>query len=343
MFKLTTIGVLFFCLACADTVTADRSEDSSPMLMSPVDEKGDLSTSVRFKGRLRWERPSESTLEGMFEFHTYFFEVRTPAEISLEITHLGSASGLNTSLFLYGPESLGGGIGPLLASDDDSGYGRLSMLAAVQIPQGGRYNVVVGTPDGQSYGHYRLVLSSEDEACFCEGVSCVTWPEDELSLLESALNQTMSELFEGEEGLFASCYRDVYKYEVTSPAANPTPRQAMDAIKPLVQQRNARSMGVETACLEDEACLQDLELLEEWTYLETSLPELERSLDMWGVNPDSFLAALDADGSFQLGSTLYSYFKGCQEHMSCVGTITYLLFDDPNILYAVDLGCFEGD
>jgi hypothetical protein len=85
--------------------------------------------------------------------------------VKLEVTHLGSSMGLDTGLFLYGPRQANGSWGTtLVAVDDDAGYGQLSKLGAVSLPQGGQYLAVVSTGSGAGK-QFRLQLDCLNGQC----------------------------------------------------------------------------------------------------------------------------------------------------------------------------------
>ncbi|HYO65287.1 MAG TPA: hypothetical protein VEU33_04335 [Archangium sp.] len=97
----------------------------------------------------------------------YSFKLQVPANslVSLEVTHLGSSTYLDTGLFVYGPKNAAGSHGTtVLAQDDDAGYGQLSKLASVPLAQGGEYLVVVSSGNG-SGKQFRLQTACAGGAC----------------------------------------------------------------------------------------------------------------------------------------------------------------------------------
>ncbi len=71
----------------------------------------------------------------------YVFYAAEGAKVGLEVTHGGSDNGLDTLLKVYGPRLADGTYPKTLASDDDSGYGKLSRIRDLQVSIGGFYLV----------------------------------------------------------------------------------------------------------------------------------------------------------------------------------------------------------
>jgi len=138
---------------CACTAEATTSDIVEP----PFDGKADLADSVTPKGALAYGEAVEGAFTSDLEFHAYTFAAVAAADVTLEVTHLGSSSTLDTTLFVFGPRDSEGGSGPRLATDNDSGYGKLSKVSVSTAGQG-TYTVVIGTADGLGRGHYRLEL-----------------------------------------------------------------------------------------------------------------------------------------------------------------------------------------
>jgi len=104
----------------------------------------------------------------------YVFYAGVDTKVSLEVTQAGSASGLDTKLVVYGPRLADGTYPKTLASDEDSGYGKLSKIKDLTITIPGFYLVetsfgAAATPaDGKKA---RLKLS-------CTGTCDSTLPID---------------------------------------------------------------------------------------------------------------------------------------------------------------------
>ena len=83
----------------------------------------------------------------------YVFFAAEGAKVTLEVTHGGSDNGLDTQLKLYGPRLADGTYPKTLASDDDSGYGKLSKIGNIEIAIGGFYLAELTTPTDATPNH----------------------------------------------------------------------------------------------------------------------------------------------------------------------------------------------
>lgn len=172
-------------IACAD-------EDRGPLVAPDLAEgKADAGDKVSRLGPLGLGEPGAVT--GRFtedlEFHGYELTVRPGANLHIEVTQKGSSRGLDTTLYVYGPRSASGAFGTTArAFDDDSGYGRLSLVKWLTIPEGGTLLVVVGTRDGRGRGNYRLEARCLNGACEPEPpVAASPCHEDFLSAIETCV------------------------------------------------------------------------------------------------------------------------------------------------------------
>jgi 5'-nucleotidase (lipoprotein e(P4) family) len=102
----------------------------------------------------------------------YVFYAAEDSDVTFEVTHGGSDMGLDTVLKLYGPRLQNGQYIKTFATDEDSGYGKLSRIKKFHIPVSGFYLIemsfgAAATPyDG---AHARLAFS-------CEGTCDTTDP-----------------------------------------------------------------------------------------------------------------------------------------------------------------------
>jgi hypothetical protein len=126
-----------------------------------VTVKGDLELADR--GGVLMAEATEDFTEDL-EYHGFELLTRGSSEIRIEVTHRGSASGLDTTLYVYGPQS-GSSYASRLAFDDDTGWGKLSRLDAFVPPETGNYLIVVGTYSGLGRGHYRLEVECVSGDC----------------------------------------------------------------------------------------------------------------------------------------------------------------------------------
>ena len=148
---------------CAEEPTA-RLEKGPPVEPLLAYGKADVAERVIHKGRLEQGLAVESTLSVDLEFHAYTLEVPEASALTLEVTHKGSTRGLDTTLFLFGPEDRGSYGDSAIAIDDDSGYGALSKLSDLRL-EAGRHLVVVGSADGTGRGRYRLLAECVEGSC----------------------------------------------------------------------------------------------------------------------------------------------------------------------------------
>jgi hypothetical protein len=136
-----------------DAVVPDLAGGKADVI-DQVDDLGDLQLGVGQPGAFTED----------LEFHGYHLSVRDGARLRVEITQLGTAKKLDTTLFVYGPGQ-GGSFGTeALAFDDDAGWGKQSRLTGLTL-EGGEYLVVVGTHDARGRGHYRLLATCENGDC----------------------------------------------------------------------------------------------------------------------------------------------------------------------------------
>ncbi|MFO0637430.1 MAG: proprotein convertase P-domain-containing protein [Nannocystaceae bacterium] len=119
-----------------------------------VDDRGALASATAAVGQFTED----------LAFDGYRLAVRDGARVRLEITRLGTAKTLDTTLFVYGPAHAGAFGEAAIAFDDDSGWGRQSRLTGVVL-EAGEYLVVVGTHDARGRGAYRLLATCENGEC----------------------------------------------------------------------------------------------------------------------------------------------------------------------------------
>jgi hypothetical protein len=178
-------GGLLFALAGAQAGCGEES--SGPVLQPDLAGKADVAGGVRQLGAVDFAKARVGTFSKDFQFDGYNFVVADGAKVKLEVTHTGTSSALDTTLFLYGPKTASGNYGSRIAQDDDAGWGKLSRLNDVSLPKG-QYLAVVGTKDGSGRGGYRLQLSCLSGVCGGETLklNTVTLPTDLADLVKTA-------------------------------------------------------------------------------------------------------------------------------------------------------------
>ncbi len=154
------------CLLLVSSVAFGCAAKGDVALPPIGDGKADISDRVPVLGPLALGGEVRGVIDEDLEFHGYTLEVRPGARVKLDITQLGSSRGIDTTLFVFGPANPAGAYGgEAIAFDDDSGWGQLSRLSHLDLDEGGRYLVVVGTFDGRGRGRYRLFASCESGEC----------------------------------------------------------------------------------------------------------------------------------------------------------------------------------
>ena len=152
-------------IACS-LLAAACSEKGDAVEPPIVGGKTDIADRVPVLGPLPLGGEVTGVLDADLEFHGYTLDVRPEAVVKLDITQRGSSRGLDTTLWVFGPATEAGGYGDdAIAFDDDSGWGLLSRLSGLELAEGGRYLVVVGTYDGHGRGNYRLTATCQSDAC----------------------------------------------------------------------------------------------------------------------------------------------------------------------------------
>lgn len=147
--------------ACGDAGDAEKGAPVEPDLGGG---KSDVIDRVKVQGRLSSGEPVTGSFTKDLEFHAWTFDVFKDGAVTLDVTQKGSSRGLDTSMFLYGPQKSGRFSDDKLAKDDDSGWGALSRLKGVEL-EAGTYLVVLGTATGDGRGNYRMLLDCADESC----------------------------------------------------------------------------------------------------------------------------------------------------------------------------------
>lgn len=136
---------------------AAKAEVDGPALAG----KADISDDVSIVGALTDEVTDEFTAPN--QYFGWTVQADAGATISrLEITQRGTARGIDSTLFVYGPKNAAGDYGPYIAFDDDDGWGTLSRIEELQLRDGGEYLVVAGLyPDTTDLGAFRVEITCD--------------------------------------------------------------------------------------------------------------------------------------------------------------------------------------
>ncbi len=159
---MTSLAKLLFPLL----ILANCGETKEPYSFADPDKSDGLGSQVVTLGEL----PMDGEVSGRFEsdgqFDGYHFEAKAGAVITLDNSHRGSASRLDSVMAIYGPRNSNGDFGSVIrAEDDDSGWGRHARIKNFTVPETGEYLVVMGTYLGLDRGQYRLTLACQSESC----------------------------------------------------------------------------------------------------------------------------------------------------------------------------------
>ena len=126
-----------------------------------LSDREDLYNGVQRRGELEFGEAVQGELTLDFEMHAYTISAKRGAALTLEVTHRGSSSGLDTLLYLYAPTDEGY---VRIARDDDDGWGQLSRIE-IELRKDGDFLAVIGTRDGLGRGSYRLELTCDSGDC----------------------------------------------------------------------------------------------------------------------------------------------------------------------------------
>lgn len=149
------------CYVFAGILTAcagEALEEGGAADIQGEDEKEDGTSGIEVSGRLR-PGTVDATLTTRVPRPGYVFYAGDGAKVTLEVTRGGTSSGLDTQLKVYGPRLSDGSYPKTLATDDDSGYGKLSRVKDLAISIPGFYLVEVTTPAPQEAATARIKLS----------------------------------------------------------------------------------------------------------------------------------------------------------------------------------------
>ena len=211
-------ALFFLCLmaACGDSTDQKPPPPEPP----PFDDKSDALRRVDFRGVLDDKITGRGVFKEDLEFHGWAFDVHEAGDVTLAVTHAGTAASLDTTLFLFGP-LLGRNFGnEALAWDDDSGWSRLSRLTVRLEP--GRYLGVVGTASGNGRGRYQTGLVCAAEVCGPPAAidGCPPTVEDWIT---TCVDDVMVELWVTETVAWDQCSSELSEFSTRLDLCRPTP------------------------------------------------------------------------------------------------------------------------
>lgn len=106
------------------------------------DDKGDAVPGIEVQARLE-PGTVDTTLTTAMPRPGFVFYAAEGTKVSLEVTHAGTTTGLDTLVKVYGPRLADGSYPKTLATDEDAGYGKLSKISDLAISIPGFYLVEV--------------------------------------------------------------------------------------------------------------------------------------------------------------------------------------------------------
>lgn len=119
--------------ACTET---GLDEDGAADIQG--EEKADGAAGIEVTARIT-PGSVDSTLSTKVPRRGYVFYAAEGTKVSLEVTRTGSTTGLDTVVKVYGPRLADGSYPRTLASDEDTGYGKLSKISGLDITIPGFY------------------------------------------------------------------------------------------------------------------------------------------------------------------------------------------------------------
>lgn len=156
MFKTATITAAILLTACDPTGVESTIVPADEARSRPPRRDTDLAIGEDVQGTFVHDLQRDS----------YLFTAPAGAVLEAEVELVGTQRGLDTRLFVYGPaDEIGNFSSTPIASDDDSGVGRLSKISSLGIPADGDYRITITTKDGRQRGTYRLELLCVSGAC----------------------------------------------------------------------------------------------------------------------------------------------------------------------------------
>jgi 5'-nucleotidase (lipoprotein e(P4) family) len=159
---VASVLVVVPLVACTDT--GIQGEDGPADIQG--EEKADGAPGIEVTARIK-PGTTDAVLTTSVPRLGYVFYAAENAKVSLEITHSGSTTGLDTLVKIYGPRLADGTYPKTLASDDDAGYGKLSKISGLAISTGGFYlaEVTFGPNATPADGKKARVKLSCDGSC----------------------------------------------------------------------------------------------------------------------------------------------------------------------------------
>jgi 5'-nucleotidase (lipoprotein e(P4) family) len=122
------------------TACADTGEEGGAADIAGDEVKADGTPGIEVTARIK-PGTVDVALSTAIPRRGYVFYAAADTKVSLEVTQAGTNAGLDTKLVVYGPRLADGTYPKTLASDEDSGYGKLSKIKDLTITIPGFYLV----------------------------------------------------------------------------------------------------------------------------------------------------------------------------------------------------------
>jgi 5'-nucleotidase (lipoprotein e(P4) family) len=129
------VATLFASLACA---CAEDGADGGAADIQGDEDKADGTVGIEVTARIK-PGSVDGVLSTKVPRRGYVFYAGEGTRVTLEVTQGGSTPGLDTVLKVYGPRLADGTYPKTLATDEDSGYGKLSKIRDLTITIPGFY------------------------------------------------------------------------------------------------------------------------------------------------------------------------------------------------------------
>ena len=134
---------LFASIVTACTASGEPEDGGADI--NGDEEKADGAQGIEVSGRLR-PGTVDMKLTTAVPRPGFIFYAAEGTKVTLEVTHGGTAAGLDTQLKIYGPRLSDGSYPKTLATDDGAGYGKLSKVKDLAISIPGFYLAEVTSP-----------------------------------------------------------------------------------------------------------------------------------------------------------------------------------------------------
>ena len=161
--KPTSYAFVLFAFVAACDGSADKTAEPRYDALASAKADGQV-----IAGALAFDAPQNGNLSRTVARQTWTLDVRPGATVDIEITRAGTTAALDTVLTVVGPVTSESATTPVVAEDDDSGWGLHSRIRGLSLPLGtgsARYLVTVQSYDGKQKGKYRLAATCRSGNC----------------------------------------------------------------------------------------------------------------------------------------------------------------------------------